>query len=784
MTDGPATLSPIPAVAPGSSPLVRATTQEDATRIAGTFRFAVDRRVEGEVHAVAVRSTVPHGMLRRVNADEALRMPGVLDVVTGEHVLADPSIRPYHGETRRDQPLLALDRVRYVGEPVAVVVATTPAEAAAAASCVAIYVDPLPAVLDASAAGAPGAPLVHDNWPTNECGRWTLRRGDAERAFAAAAFVHTGTYHSPPANHVAMEPHCATAAWLPDGSLEVWAATQSPWALRDRLADVFGLADGQVRVRADNLGGGFGGKLYLIIEGLAAMAARVVGRPVRMELRRHEEFVTTSKHAATVTIRTGAGADGVMVARLVDIEWDAGAYALTTPRGSRSGLIRSIGPYKIPNVLATSVARYTNTVPTGPFRGAMTGQVCWAHEQAADELAAMVGIDAADFRRRNLLCDGDTFATGEVMHDMHYIDLLDAAIAGLRADLADEAPARRLRTPDGGTDGTIPFGPRPKRRRGTGMAVVLKSTITPSRSEAVVTVGADGHVVVSTSAVEMGQGSAATMAELAARQLQVPPGDVHVAATDTAHTPYDKVTSSSRTTFAVGIAVERACQDICRQLDELQRSATTAPAHRTTRGCSTDRQPDWGAVLRDAGLTEVSGNGVYESAPEAGQLDPETSQGRVTDHWHQGAVAVEVEVDTETGRVEVLGAHGASYAGRVVDALRARKQTEGGMVFGLGSALFEEMRYDNGEPATTTLSDYEIPSILDVPVRIGSTVLQATHASDPHGLGENTVPPMAPAIANAVAAATGARIRDLPLTAEKVLYALHEQRRGDDGDRS
>lgn len=299
------------------------------------------------------------------------------------------------------------------------------------------------------------------------------------------------------------------------------------------------------------------------------------------------------------------------------------------------------------------------------------------------------------------------------------------------------------------------------------MAVVLKSTITPSRSEAVVSIGADGSVVVSTSAVEMGQGSAATMAELAAGQLQVPAEDVQVARTDTASTPYDKVTSSSRTTSAVGIAVERACQDVCRQLGELQRGAP-APAR-------AGRRPDWGAVVRAAGLTEVVGHGVYESAPGAGELDPDTSQGMVTDHWHQGAVTVEVEVDTDTGRVEVVAAHGASYAGRVVDPLRARKQTEGGMIFGLGPALFEELRYDGGEPATTTLSDYEIPSILDVPVRIGSTVLQSSGASGPHGLGENTVPPMAPAVANAVAAACGARVRDLPLTAEKVLRALHDR---------
>ncbi|MGH9086539.1 MAG: xanthine dehydrogenase family protein molybdopterin-binding subunit [Acidimicrobiales bacterium] len=755
----------MPAVPPGAAPLVRSTVRDAADRVFGGFRFAVDRRVEGEAYAVCVRSTLPHGILRGVDSTEALRAPGVLAVVTGEDVQRDPSLHPYHGEGRKDQPIIAIDRVRYVGEPVAVVVATTQAAAAEAATRVMVDVEPLAAVFESWEAATPGAASLHEQWPDNECGRWTLRHGDADAALRTAAFRHTGTYRSPAANHVAMEPHCSTAAWLPDGRLEVWSATQSPYALRERLAGIFGMSEERVRVRTDNLGGGFGGKLYLVIEGLVALAARVVGRPVRMELRRDEEFVTTGKHAAVVTITTGADAEGVMVARLVDIEWNAGAYALTTPRGSRSGLIRSIGPYKVPNVLARSVAWYTNTVPTGPFRGAMTGQVCWAHEQAADEIAAMVGLDPIEFRRRNLLCDGDMFATGEVMHDMRYVELLESAWAGLPPDDGN-GKGHGLRVL-GRTDGTIPGHVPGGRIRGRGAAVVLKSIITPSRSDAFVTLDADGLVTVRVTAVEMGQGAAASVAELTARQLHVPIEHVKVAFADTDHTPYDKVTSSSRTTYTVGIAVERGCQDLCRQLEELHRSGP--------RGSAASFTIDWSSVLRARGIGELTGTGVFESPPGAGELDADT-QGIATDHWHQGAVAVEVEVDTDTGRVEVLAVHGASYAGRIVDPLRAKKQTEGGMLFGLGTAVLEEMRYDQGQPATTNLSDYQIPSIMDIPTVIGSTVLESgVPDTPPHGLGENTVPPMAPAIGNALAAATGIRIHDLPITAEKVLRALRER---------
>lgn len=761
-------LAPVSAVEVGAPAFIRRTVRDADDRVAGRLRFAVDRRVEGETHGSVVRSTVAHGLFTGVRAADAMAVPGVLAVVTGADVLADRSVTPYHGEVRDDQPIIALDRVRYIGEPVAVVVATTPAAAFEGARRVIVDVEPLPAIFDAVAAGEPGAPSLHDRWPDNECGRWTLRHGDAMQALKAAAVSHRATYRSPPANHVAMEPHCSTAAWLPDGSLEVWSATQSPYALRARLARIFGLADERVRVRVDNLGGGFGAKLYLVLEGLAAMAARVVGRPVRIELRREEEFVTTAKHEATVTVTTGLDADGLMVARLVDIEWNAGAYALTSPRGSRTGMVRSIGPYRVPNVLATSIARYTNTVPTGPFRGAMTGQVCWAGEQALDEVASMMGLDPIEVRRRNLLRDGDTFATGEVMHDMHYVNLLDAAwrgLDGLSAANGDTSSSH------GRTDGTVP-GMSRKVARGRGAAMVLKSIVTPSRSEAEVTVSASGDVIVRATAVEMGQGAAATMAELTARKLHVPVERVQVAFPDTASTPYDKVTSSSRTTYTVGLAVVRACADLWRQAVELQRSAVP---HREPTG----DMPDWESVFAAAGRNELTGTGLYKSPPGAGVVNDDT-QGIVTDHWHQGAVAVEVEVDLETGRLEVVAAYGASYAGRIVDPLRAKKQTEGGMIFGLGPAMLEDLRYDGGQPVTN-LSDYAIPSINDVPAAMGSAVLESsTPETPPAGLGENTVPPMAPAIGNALAAATGVRLRDLPITAEQVFRALRSGG-GDDG---
>lgn len=551
---------------PDGGPFSRQVTTDAGDRVVGRFGFAVDRRIEGSAHACAVRGSVPHGTITAIDISEAKAVPGVLAVITGQDVQADPSVADTQGETRQDQPVLAFDKVRYVGEPVAVVVAETRAAAEDAAALVDVEIAELDFVVDHEPAGQPGAPVLHQQWPDNECGTWTLRHGDAEAAMARAEVVHRATYRSPAANHAPMEPHVATAAWLPDGSLVVWTGSQSPYAVRRRLAQIFGLADDRVRVCVDPLGGGFGAKLDLRLEALVALGSRTVGRPVRMELRRDEIFMTASKHAATVTITTGADRDGRLRARIVDIVYNGGAYALSTPRSTRTGMIRSPGPYAIPDVLCRVVGRYTNTVPAGPFRGAMTGQVCWAHESAMDELAALLDMDPVELRMRNVLRDGDVFATGEAMRDMRYRDLVEAAAKGVDWDAE--------------TGST-----RPGTSRGKGLAVVLKSTRTPSRSEAHVVLDATGRITVRTSSIEMGQGAHTSMAELVAARLRMPAGEVFVSLVDTHRTPFDTTTSSSRSTLTMGTAVELAADDLRRRIDELATAGRpgTAPRPRERR---------------------------------------------------------------------------------------------------------------------------------------------------------------------------------------------------------
>lgn len=737
-------------------------------RVVGTLQYTLDQRVPGMAHAKAVRSTVPHGRIVDVDTSEAEDMPGVVAVVTGADLVDDGRIDPYFGGQRRDQPALAIGVVRYVGEPVAVIVAETRYEAEQAAASVFVEYEPLEHVIDAVDAMRPGAPAVHEEWPDNDCGTWRLRRGDLEAGWAEADRTYEGTYTTPPASHVPLEPHVCLARWE-DSTLHVWTAAQAPHAVHDALVRMFGLDHDQVRVEVRNLGGAFGAKGQVKIEPLVACAAWIAKRPVRMELDRDEVFFTVGRHAARVQLKTGARLDGTIVARSVDVVYNAGAYAITSPTAAGQGLIRAPGPYRIPNIAVTSTARYTNTVPTGPFRGAMTAQVCFAYESQIDEIAADLGIDPIELRRTNLLRDGDAYATGEVMHDVHFVELVDDAASAVGWG----EPMRP--TPPGIA-------------RGRGVGVMLKSTVTPSRSEVRLELRGDGAIRVLTSSVEMGQGSSATLLQIVADELEIAPDRVEVPFPDTASSPFDTTTSSSRTTFSMGNALRDATTKLRRALSDLageqfaweaadliHAEGTVAPIGRHGEGVA------YGRVLKEAGLDQLTVTGVFQSEGGLAAMDPADVHGPATVHWHQGAAAAEVEVDLDTGRLTVLHAHGSCWAGRVVNPFRVRQQNQGCLVFGLGPALFEESVHDGGQLVNPNLSDYMIPSILDVPTRLTSSALEHDAVDgEMHGVGEMALPGLAPAIANAVFDATGVRVTDLPLTPERILRALRGARTGEE----
>jgi CO/xanthine dehydrogenase Mo-binding subunit len=734
-------------------------------RVVGTIRFTVDHAVPGMLHARVVRSPYPHAEITGTDVAGARAVPGVHSVLTGADLEASPLVRdPYFGVTRRDQPALAIGKARYAGEPVAVVLADTVAAAREGAAAVLVDYRELPYVTDPGEAAEPGAPVVHEEWPGNECGSWQLHTGDVNAAFAAADHVHEAVYTSPAASQVPLEPFVAVARWQGD-ELELWSATQWPWAVHRELARMFGLDSDRVRVVVPPLGGGFGAKGQVKIEPLVACAARLAGRPVRLELDRDEVFLTVCKHAAWMRLRTAFRADGTLLARDIDLRYDAGAYAITSPAATGQALVRAPGPYRIPNVRVRSRAYYTNSVPSGSFRGAMTNQVAFAYESHLDEIAARLGLDPLELRLRTVLRDGDPYATGEPMHDVHFRELLEEVAGAIGWS---EPPAAT----------------GPTTVRGKGLGVILKSTPTPSRSEARVELTAAGSVVVSSSAVEMGQGLASTLGQLAADVLGVDYERVRVVDPDTSTTPYDAMTAGSRSTFSSGVAVRQAGDRLRQALAELAAGQLEIAAadlrheagHVVVAGDPATRL-SYVDVLRAAGLPTLARDGVFQSEGGEAFADPQDVHGHSSVHWHQGAVAVEVEVDTETGRVTVVRAHGACWAGRVVNPTRVRQQNEGSMIMGIGPALFEELQLVDGQVTNPNLSDYMIPSMLDVPLALTSAALESADPdAELHGVGEMTIPAVAPAIANAVHRATGVRVRDLPLTPERVLRGLRTGR--------
>lgn len=394
----------------------------------------------------------------------------------------------------------------------------------------------------------------------------------------------------------------------------------------------------------------------------------------------------------------------------------------------------------------------------------MTSQLTWACEQQMDEIGVDLGIDPVELRRRNLLREGDAYVTGERMHDVHFTELLNEVAGAIGSGIRSESP-------------------EPGRVRGKGVALMIKSTVTSSRSEARLRLGDDGRVTLLCSSVGMGQGVRTTLAQMTAGYMDVAIERVDVPFPDTAVTGFDTYTGSSRATFSMGTALRKAAVVLREELVSLASERMEAAVEDLAFSEGTifligapRHAISYQELLRSAGRSSIEADGVFQSEGGMPSLDPETGQGVASVHWHEGAVGVEIEVDLETGRIRILNCHGASYAGRVVSPSRVRQQNEGNIIFGLGQALFEEVIYDSGQLVNPNLSDYMIPSILDVPDRLTSS---AVEGNDPeaeiHGIGEMTIPCIAPAIGNALFAAAGIRLRDLPMTPERVLRALRAQ---------
>lgn len=677
--------------------------------IDGTIRYSQDQELPGMLHARVLRSPYPHARVRSVDASA---VPDDVVVLTPDDVRGLSS----YGAQIADQTILAVDRVRFVGDPVAAVAASTPAAAEEALALIDVDYDELPAVLGLEEALA-GDVLVHEHHQisendaayfgirpqegTNVCHLFQIVHGDVAKGFELADVVVEETFRTAAAQHAPLEPHACLARWC-DGRLEVWTGTHTPFNVRSDLARIFGLSEDAVRVVCPPIGGSFGAKTFVHVEAITAALARKAGRPVRLVLPRSELWVTNNRHPALLRIRIGATADGTIVAKEVDSSIDTGAYADCGPGVAVKIGYSAVGPYRIPHVLARSRCVYTNRPPNGAFRGFGATQAAFASERTMDILAERLGIDPLDLRRRNLLRNGDVFCTGEVMHDVRFEECLEQVAEAI-----------------GWKEG----------RRGKGLCVVMKGMQTPSRAQIAVEAGDDGRYLLRCATAELGQGARKTLSLLAGELLGVAPSQIRFPDPDTDLVPYDTRATSSRSTYMMAGALEEAVRDLRRD----------------------------------------GKRGVGEFRNEGG-LDPDTGQGIASSHWHQGAAAAEVRVDEETGRLEVVRLHAAVYAGRVVNRPGAELQNEGSMIMGLGSALFEEVAFADGQVTNANLSDYEIPSIADLPQHLTHDLIERPGA-EIHGLGETAVPPVPAAIGNALAS-LGIELTELPMTPERVLEAI------------
>src|SRR5579871_4179870 len=748
-------------------------------KVTGQLTYALNIERPGMAYAQCVRSPYAHARILRIDASAALALAGVVAVLTRDD-LTDGRLFPYYGAAVKDQPIVAIDKARHVGDVVAAVVADTPAAAAQAAALVEVDYEELPAVFDAVEALQPGVPLVHEQIVgryeippsagirpengTNLINHMKVRRGDVDRGFAESDVVYEDVFSSPALYHCPLEPHVTVAEWE-DDRLTIWSSTQMPYFVRQQVADVFRVPPEHVRVLVHTLGGGYGSKTYARMEPLAAVLAWKVGRPVKVVLSRAEEFVTTTKHDARVRIKTGLRHDGTIVGREVEVHYNGGAYADRSGTIARSGGIGAIGPYSIPNVKVDAYAVYTNRPNAVPFRGLAVSQVAWAYECHTDELARRLGLDPLEFRKRNLLHDGSAFATGEPMEDVHFEELLEDAARAI--GYADPLPAPSA----------------PSKVVGRGLAVIIKHMgSNPATTRLEIRLDADGAVNALSSTVEIGQGSRTVLGMEVARALGIPEARVRVPYVDTNLTPPDQGTSSSRSSFFNVLAMRVAADDLHRQLRELAARVFEVPVEsvdvregRVRVRPASSASPgsgdmDMAELLRAAGVESLTGVGAFHT--EIG-VDPETGQGKASHHWHQAAAGAVVEVDRETGKVELLRLHLATHAGRVIDRPNAELQNEGCATFGLSQALFEEMVFDGGQVTNPNLSDYNIASMLDFPARF-TTTLAENPGPDPevHGLGETGLPAVPPAIGNAVRDAIGVRVARIPLTPERVLDAM------------
>jgi CO/xanthine dehydrogenase Mo-binding subunit len=732
---------------------------ESWQKATGRAEYVHNLKLPGMLYGKIFRSTVAHGKIKRIDVSAAQRVAGVHRVVTAAD-LREIVPDPYYGPAFHDQPVLAVDKVRYVGEPVAVVLASDPHVAEEATHLIIAEYEELPAVFNEVEAMTSKA-IVHDTlkpagtFPdlkhlkgrsnTNLALDFHLRRGDAERALAGAHRVFEHSFRTQTVMHTPLEP-LVSAAECTDRTLTIHTASQSPSFVRLEIARLLGWPENRVRVRVPFLGAGFGAKLYIKLEAMVAVLSLLTRRPVKVALTMEEQFFHITKHASTFHIKSGVSKDGRVIARQCDVYWNGGAYADIGPRVTQKSGFTAAGPYDIEHVSIDSSALYTNLPPAGALRGFGIPQLVWAYESHTDLVARELGVDPIEFRRKNILREGRPQATGTLMKDA----AIDKVLDRLEELMEWKKPFDR-------GQGTV--------RRGRGIAIGFKASISNTTSFAAVSVNSDGGCTVFCSTADMGQGSDTAMAQIAGEVLSVAAESVRVVHSDTDVTPFDMATLGSRSLFHMGNAVRLAAQDARDKLAAL-RTELGLPADVAVKDIFKKK------FGMSAGNVMGTGNFVPSYIPpDANGLTEDA-----TPFWMIGGTGVEIEVDTETGHVRVTRLINIADVGTPINPKIVESQLSGAAIMQLGFTLFEKMEFDaEGQLRNASLADYKIPGLLDLPKDIVNEAVTAVQQSGPFGgkgVGESGTFGVSPAIANAIQDAVGVRLTELPLTSEAVFMKM------------
>ncbi|MCS7260431.1 MAG: molybdopterin-dependent oxidoreductase [Anaerolineae bacterium] len=741
-------------------------------KVTGRTRFTADLHVAGMLHAAALRSALPHARLRRVDVRRARGMPGVAAVLTA----ADVPGEKCHGLVQKDWPVLAWDKVRYVGDAIAIVAAETPEQARAALEAIEVEYEPLPVVTSAEQALQPDAPRIHTDG--NLLAHIQVTKGDVEAAFAQCDLVIEHTYHTPMSEHAFLEPEASLAVPHPEsGSLTVYVGSQIPFADRAQIAASLAIPEEKVRVVHMPTGGAFGGKEDICTQIHAALLAWVTRKPVMMVLSRSESMrVHPKRHATVITMKSGVTRGGRILAHQIRILGDTGAYAsLGVPVMTRAAT-HAAGPYDIPNVRVDCYAVYTNNPPAGAFRGFGVPQVHFAAESQMDIIAEALGISPIELRRRHALRVGASTITGQRLREsVGLLECLDKVEERLRALEAVEGK------PAGESSATGRY------RRAWGLALAYKNVGLGNGLEdsagATVEARPDGTLVVRVGAAEIGQGMVAVLCQIVADAFDIAPEQVEVISGDTAQCLDGGATTASRQTFVTGNAVRYAAQRLKQVLTLTAAEHLGVPPQEVVfrGGMLSDKNGERALSLGDV-VQLARREGRATSADYIYTAPPTVPLGQAGDnHFAFGyaAQAVEVEVDTLTGHVRVRRVIAAHDVGRALNRTALEGQIEGGIMMGIGYALTERFVVEDGYVRSDTLARYRIPDISWTP-SIEHIIVEHPVSAGPYGAkgaGELPCIPTAPAIANAVSRAVGVRAFRLPIDARALREALAAGRR-------